>query len=257
MSDSEEKNPWFTSVDAIYVEKIENSLTKDGIDVSSFRNELSLACGLIAGSYILRALTESKTEWKANDIDIWLPYTDNWLNTDFHEYLCVQGYNVDKGCWSKNIEYARFEREITGFYTYSKPDQIPIQILITRPDIEILSLIRNFDLTICRLYYTGYSVGGYDIDPSNIPKEVSFSLECDQSLKDYKRSLRRIIKYHYRGFSPVFPIPLRQKLMSLMQYKNWFILFWNSQVKNHDYLPLLIPLEQGEVMFLNGVVSHE
>lgn len=257
MSDSEEKNPWCSPNDPIHMQKVETQLAKDGISVEGFRHELINSCSIVAGSYVLRALIESEVKWEANDIDVWVPYTESWFEGNFHEFLSSQGYKFEKGQWTKNGDYDRFQREIAGFYNYSKPNSISIQILITKTVGEVLSFIRNFDLDICRLYYTGYTVGGYDVDPGKIPKEVSFSLECDQTLCDYKRSLRRIIKYKYRGFKPTFGAAIRAKLTTLIQYSKWFIPMWNDQAKNHDAIPLLVPLNNEELIFLNASVYHD
>lgn len=236
---SEEKRQWFKPKKQGCRNKVEKKIQDNGIDKDQFSEILQHDNGVVAGSFIVSSLLDD-CKWSPGDIDIWFPYISVWTNTTMHQYLTTLGYTISNASWVGDSEYARFQREVSGYYIYDKPDSIQIQIIIMKQSNVLQQCIIGFDIDICRMYYDGDNVYGYGIVPSNIPPTVAITMECQQTSFEYMRSINRLIKYYYRGFKVIFPNVVCMKIAQEFNRSNYTIRLWNNVASTNTFIPYIV-----------------
>jgi hypothetical protein len=155
---------------------------------------------VVAGSFVLRALY-TEVKWEPHDIDIWISAQAD--HTPLLRYLQEDGYAYNlMPVYTRESLYHRYDRQIASLYHLTCPGRLNIQILILQPTADLLQTIREFDLNVCRYFYDGNQVYGWE----PLGTEVSFTVDSllIQSSRDQLRSLKRLLKYQDRGFQPVF-----------------------------------------------------
>ena len=128
---------------------------------------------------------------------------------------------------------------ITGYFIIETKIR-NIDIMVVSDEINIPeTVLRNFDLTICEIWYNGRTIDGSDLE--GIKNKVGrLRKEYNDSLFKHLNSfiINRIRKYRKRGFKIIYEIPEEKKFhilankKILTNYKEWvikkFIKFFND-----------------------------
>ena len=194
------------------IEKLQRKLSADGIDFEELRSILSETKSVISGSYIMQVILDET--WSGSDIDIWSEkrHSKNMalLEPFFDFFVRRLGYSFRK-IRTNNTQYSRLRENIKNIVSLKHPSLPRVQIITTRKSHR--EAIATFDLDVCRVYYmpvvnqileqSGYfssiepSMGKYESKIMTVTHESMST----QSMKEWLRTLQRIIKYRGRGFT--------------------------------------------------------
>lgn len=169
-------------------------------NIDEFCRKLKELDAYIAGSFPLQAVLN--VEWKS-DIDIWV-YDKEYQGKKLKAliaYLLSIGATLPKTYSSKLYEesnYSRLKNDVHRILDCSLNDS-KIQIVsCKRPTLDI---IRNFDLTICEVGFDGEKVSIIgDTTMDDIINHRLVPGTSDQSIFEWFRTFRRMLKYIERGF---------------------------------------------------------
>ena len=134
-----------------------------GDKFADFNDALISAEALVAGGSVLAPYIDGRI----SDIDIYIHASKaeefvEVLKKELGYYFVSNGNYIapayDQSFFRKNNILARF-RLFSGLYTY-------IDIMIIPDDITLLSVVTNFDLTFCEIWYDGKTVSA--VDPAGI-----------------------------------------------------------------------------------------
>jgi hypothetical protein len=157
---------------------------------------------LIAGGAVLAPYINSQ-DLNVNDLDVYIhkskamDFVDGLISLLRYSFIKNGNYikpAYDQSFFRKNNIIARFR-----LYLYEFP---PIDIMIIPDEIPILSVVTNFDLTFCEIWYDGRTVSA--VDP------VGILAKTGKLKKDYVNSfllylnqftIRRVLKYVKKGFT--------------------------------------------------------
>jgi hypothetical protein len=151
-------------------------------------NSLLISTGAcIAGSSVLASLTNS---FQPNDIDIWLNDSVNSTNSiKIKQFLDLNNY--EPICSKNSYYYTKYTVE--NFFNYEINKNI--QIIYVKNDIR--TIVSEFDLTICSVYYDGLNTNALYMDDIN-----SRIMKVKNTWSAHKLE-SRIKKYSERGFTLV------------------------------------------------------
>lgn len=192
-----------------------------------FRETLVKCKAVIAGGFILSAVspTRDREDYK-QDMDLYV----NQRHAKECIYRLIElGFIVsqqhmapvyDNSFMRKNNILARIAFCHGGLHDYSHP---PIDVMIIKDDTSVESVVTNFDLTICQVWYDGISVHAShwaDIRSNH----GSLQPEYHKSYMSGNRFIhQRIRKYGMRGFeidTPDWVEPEKAELLEELEEKN-------------------------------------
>lgn len=135
------------------------------------------------------------------------------------------------------VEYLRLEAHVKNLSIYRAPDKPDIQIIQTL--CSIASVILSFDIGACRVLYDGrglysHKTNLFNLDPKRLETSITAEASHLQSLLEWKRTQKRMIKYLRRGFT--FNLThMKDRLMEIIPSQNsknivCFIRSWNTDV---------------------------
>jgi len=243
-------------------EAISDRLAGDRLPPDRISQMLKESYSVIAGSYPLQVVGDFKWE---SDIDIWIP--DNGkgfvifrtlMDLGYAPYrmriTCSDKYVKDnkrdsmKGRFENNIvndetcefDYLRLNSTVKRMYVFKKNGMINIQLIVLMDGKDVNNVIKNFDVSVCQIAYDGEKVYSTEDTIKNQLRTrrttITRSAIDSQSIYEWLRTLKRMIKYTVRGFSfdrEMFTnVPLLQK----RDFKKSFIV-------------------QGDIMFWAGMVE--
>lgn len=184
----------------------------DGLYADGMITLLRETKSVIAGSYCLQTILGEI--WKGSDIDIWC--NDRNFDKNFIcKILLPMGFNLPtKHHFIKTITdnkeipsgYRRLNRSVTAIYTFNHYDS-------KTPDIQFIVCnnfdyaIKTFDLNLCRLIFDGENLTSINESYEMVMNRVmtiTKESSLEQSPWEWIRTLKRINKYHARGFKFVW-----------------------------------------------------
>ncbi len=199
---------------------MDSALRQWGIEPLRGAKLLQDTNSFIAGSFLLWVYeTDQKTEptWKPNDIDIWVPprVSASKTNPSIVEWTMLLldcGYSfppIREAVQNKGRRcYRRLSRCISEIVTFKhailKTKVQLLQLTSTQLPQEI---IQNFDLTLVQMFWpgTGNIIPNTQALEAVAQKQIVVALETSddvkmQSIKEWIRTLARMVKYESRGF---------------------------------------------------------
>lgn len=202
-------------------------------NIDEFCRKLKELDAYIAGSFPLQAVLN--VEWKS-DVDIWV-YDEEYQGKNLRAliaYLLSIGASIPKTYSGKLYEesnYSRLRNDVHRILECSLNDS-KIQIVsCKRPTLDI---IRNFDLTICEVGFDGEKVSIIgDTTMDDIINHRLVPGTSDQSIFEWYRTFRRMIKYIERGFVNID----RKKFQEVLT---------NAYIKHMEFLARIYPDEPKE-----------
>ena len=176
-------------------------------DTTLFLAKLDEMNGCIAGSFVLESMIQKTfLHPYISDIDIWIPHTKSPFSLfDFF----FEKYNFRRQSKNVNTEYWRMFHQIDGMYIVSPKDSSKdlkhIQIIAFK-DKTMQDIVDGFDLTCVQAFFSKSKVYAKD----SLLKEIGGNTKTtgvsplalkSQSYMEWFRTLARLEKYMYRGFS--------------------------------------------------------
>ena len=175
-------------------------------------------------TYFISKEYSAKRNWKA----LWTvkkAYTDNTIiNKSIKRNKEISGYN-------------RLRGSLSEMWTFKKKGYRKVQVLLLKPTVgdsshfiadefedkydyeqELKRYISQFDLSSCRTFFTGENV--YGLHPTTIEeaknKQQYITRESAelQSLNEWIRTLKRVLKYRNRGFDIIWDDKVKSILLS-------------------------------------------
>jgi len=215
LTTEEKENRKAEEISSKYVDALKKRLESDGIDPTKFSAALKESGGKVAGSYILQCITDKK--WQDSDIDVWFPWGSS--KEKFAAQMLQMGYGFPEKLrmddqFNGAEDYARLKSTISSIFKMEKYGSPTIQLIKTIGNVAE-EVFLSFDLSICREFFDGEHIYALKNAMSDIAgKVIRITDESakEQSLWEWIRTLRRIIKYYKRGyvnvvsesFTPVF-----------------------------------------------------
>lgn len=190
----------------------------------------------IAGSYALQAF--GKLQWHDSDIDVWVPVKR--VNRVLAGLL-LAGYGVPSRMQlDVHHEYMRLQRYIRCAYVLKLKNSPDVQVLVYNPGYSLADMVASFDLTICMVTYDGreFHTKPAHFGIANNQLVIGDVCMAQQSLYEWIRTLRCIMKYTKRGFA-VPTLKNWQRLMrtrgsvfesGVFAFTREFTNFWNRTV---------------------------
>ena len=217
------------------VTKYQNLLKKIFKDsYEQFNQTLIESEALIAGSSVLSVY--QKFNSYNIDLDIYVHMSKveklvNFLiNTSQFSILNSRNYitpEYDQSFFKKNNILARFRM----FKEADDDDEDVIDILIISDEHPIENIVKNFDLSICEIWYDGRTVQG--TDPEGIENKIATLRKeyLPALLQHNEFTIKRIKKYKRRGFAIKVnpecipePILIKKHKKSITDPENWVFL---------------------------------
>ena len=232
--------------------QLREKITRNMINFDKLKSILIETKSVIAGSYIIKALLQE--EW-ATDMDVWCkqPALRNLtMPAPFYEYFVKSlGYRFKRIPMEPKHDYTRLEKYVTDIVSlvHPNPGFPKIQIITTKK--SHIDVIRSFDLNVCRVFY----------DPTTKPSEIqqvgdAFEMinarkmgvtqeaQVEQSMFEWVRTLKRIMKYRRRGFHFSQASDLDKLIQGSFEpdYAREFTNAWNCRIfANFDIYDETIP----------------
>ena len=176
------------------------------------KGEIVIAGGDVLGPYIER---------RSSDIDIYTNIKNVSKICDlldkFYFKLKESKFNsYSKSFFSKNGIIARIACECTISNNSNFTKDMDIDLILVKNDKQPIDVVRNFDLSVCSVYYDGEGVYAFD-------KNGIMTRKCTLS-RDYlyefyssnRHTLGRIKKYRYKGIKIIIPC---KENMEIEEYK--------------------------------------
>lgn len=120
------------------------------------------------------------------------------MNECFRNFIRINKYDIE----SKRPQFKKHTPNImSDFRNTSLIKYVPIDIMIINPKYSLKSVVTNFDLTFCQIWYDGHTVEASHMDDI---KNMNGSLNPDyhQLFSQHNPfTLKRINKYQQRGFT--------------------------------------------------------
>ncbi len=189
---------------------------------------------LIAGSSVLSVY--QKFNSYNIDLDIYVhmskveKFVNFLINTAQFSILNSRNYitpEYDQSFFKKNNILSRFRM----FKESEEYDEDFIDILIISDDHPIENIVKNFDLSICEIWYDGRTVQG--TDPEGIENKIATLRKeyLPALLQHNEFTIKRIKKYKRRGFAIKVnpecipePILIKKHKKSITDPENWVFL---------------------------------
>lgn len=186
-----------------------------GIDAERLDAVLANTKCIIAGSLPLQALM--KENW-GTDIDIWA--SDERVVISLSDVLYDAGYGlpvryaIDKYFKHGNdfaqsldrsiSEYSRLVSSIKVIYAWYGIGKKPVQCIVTLPGVNPCDVVREFDISVCRVMYDGKNVlvpmRSVLMEIETRTAHITVEASLAETVYEHLRTLRRAIKYTNRGF---------------------------------------------------------
>ena len=197
-----------------YLGMLREKVSSNGMDFDTLAQVLSETRSVIAGSFVMQVILGE--EWRT-DMDIWCnmatPSQNIALLLPFFNYFVRKlGYRFKKYNTADihNSDYARLRKYVSTIVClYHPSDEILPKIQIITTHAPCVDVISTFDLNACRVYYdpswtlpnsSMRQVGNAFDQCLSRKMAVTEEAIVEQSLYEWLRTLRRIIKYLRRGF---------------------------------------------------------
>ena len=186
-------------------ERLKNCTGMTENDTTLFLAKLDEMNGCIAGSFVLESIIKKTfLHPHISDIDIWIPHTTSPFSLfDFF----FEKYNFRRQSKNVNTEYSRMFDQIEGMYIVSPKDSSEnlkhIQIIAFK-DKTMQDIVEGFDLTCVQAFFSKSQVYAKNSLLNEINTKttgVSPLALKSQSYMEWFRTLARLKKYMYRGFS--------------------------------------------------------
>ena len=156
---------------------------------------------LIAGGAVLAAYSNDDV----NDLDIYIhaskavDFVNNLTNDGTYEVAFEGNYlrpSYDQSIYRKNNILARF-----SFNTVITRKFPVIDVMIIPDEIPLLSVVTNFDLSFCEIWYDGYYVKAVDAEGVLTKTGILKKDYTDKLLLDLNRfTIKRLKKYIKKGY---------------------------------------------------------
>ena len=186
-----EKYLWHSNED-LYLETL-NKNTKIVLKICDIliKNEAFLAGGSVLSAF---------SDFQINDLDIYVNRKN--VMTIYKDLMDTGYYKVDNLCLAPAYDQSFFRKNhILARIRLENEDFMPIDLMIIPDNISLVSVVTNFDLSFCEIWFDGQNV--YAVDPEGIKnKEGVLKPDYLESLFKYFNDFitKRIKKYTSRGF---------------------------------------------------------
>ena len=151
---------------------------------------------LLAGGSVLSAFSD----FRINDLDIYVNRKN--AMTIYEDLLDIGYYKVQNLCLAPAYDQSFFRKNhILSRIRLENDNFMPIDLMIIPDNISLISVVTNFDLSFCEIWFDGQNV--YAVDPEGIQnKEGILKPDYLESLFKYFNEFirKRIKKYISRGF---------------------------------------------------------
>ena len=158
---------------------------------------------LLAGGSVLSVFSDLPI----NDLDIYV--NEKNAMTIYKDLLDIGYYKVENLCLAPPYDQSFFKKNhILSRFRLLIDNYIPIDLMIIKDEIKLVSVVTNFDLSFCEIWFDGQNV--YAVDPEGIKnKEGRLKPEYNEALFKYfnKFIINRIKKYGERGFKISYSSP--------------------------------------------------
>jgi len=191
-----------------YLDHLNNKVFENQDVAVGFVNAIKNNQSLVAGGSVLRAYCvysgSSKSSRQAADIDIYVNISKArslYNNLKDIGYSLSSKFNMapayDQSFFMKNNILARFR--LSNYYVLNLGKYIDLMII--PDDISLTSVVQNFDLTFCEIWFDGEKVYATNIDDV-LNKRGTIRQEYKEALlENFNRFIiKRIKKYTLRGF---------------------------------------------------------
>ena len=190
-----------------YLDHLKDEVFENEDDALAFANAIKNNQSLVAGGSVLRAYCVyggNRASREEADIDIYVNMSKAhslYINLRDIGYSLSSKFNMapayDQSFFMKNNILARFRLsnyDVPNFGRY-------IDLMIIPDDISLTSVVQNFDLTFCEIWFDGENVYATNIDDV-LNKRGTIRQEYKEALLENfnKFIIKRIKKYTARGF---------------------------------------------------------
>jgi hypothetical protein len=195
-------------------QEILNTSVKKAIGISLFNDEnIDLSYifrdteSVIAGGFILNAIHEPQLE--NTDLDIYV----NLRNAKKLLNIFIDDFQMDISVLQTLPAYDQSffkKNNILERIALNKFGEHKVDIMVIPDDLDVKTVVQNFDLTFCQIWYDGINVNGTNITDS-LAKKGRLNKNYQESLLVYFNEfiINRIKKYLKRGFSIDYNCELR------------------------------------------------
>ena len=186
-----------------------SSLTKDSIlnsnafgsyhDIFIWIKGLKDSGAVIAGGSILSMIIDNNTSF-LNDFDIYVNLKNSQI---IYEAIIKLGYKLISSHLSPAYDQSFFKKNniLSRFSFFNLKGLKPIDLMIIDDNVTVNSVVSNFDLSFCEIWFDGENV--YSNDPESLKTKTGY-LKKDYAEYVFtyfnKFIIRRIKKYSKRGF---------------------------------------------------------
>ena len=264
-----------------YLDHLDNKVFNNEDDAVGFVNAIKNNQSLVAGGSVLRAYcvySGNHSSRQESDIDIYVNISkarNLYNNLRDIGYSLSSKFNMapayDQSFFMKNNILARFRLsnwDVSNLGRY-------IDLMIIPDDISLTSVVQNFDLTFCEIWFDGEKVYATNIDDV-LNKRGTIRQEYKEALLENfnKFIIKRIKKYTLRGFlikyecegEKTVKIPIKSLspgnierwvvtllYKNLMDYENFFV---KSTRENRFIEFVTHKLEKYTIENLNNIVKN-
>lgn len=202
---------------------LEKVFSSDIYKFELFIDNLIKSGGIISGGTLVKIIASPFEKWYGQDLDI---YVNTYKAANFankiksenhntYEQFTVYTPNIKNGYYCKSFlqknginHVFKLHPRIINF----KHLGMPMDIVSVRNDKDVVDVVKNFDLSFCKVYYDGHNV--YAFHPAHL---VCKSGELSEDyLESYKEKnmfiLDRVEKYKTRGFKIKIPSSAKNAL---------------------------------------------
>lgn len=224
----------------------------------------------IAGSYAIPSFSDLTGGNPENipddrDIDIWLPYSKTQTSKlgTLTQFLVGAGYEWPTTLYVRGsmesalpTSYRRLKTSISRMFLFHGVERIHVQILCLHETVggKPAEIVHNFDMTMLQRWYDGKevqstTVGQTAFSDRLLTVNTDSQDVCDQTLGEWVRTLKRLIKYQARQFQVTWTDKMSQLALKtasqLVLNSNglhlWLLHNWNDCVRKLDAnLPYLV-----------------
>jgi hypothetical protein len=184
-----------------------NSLTESmGLDKAvQFSQILQHHGAVAAGGGVLRSYAPFDLKHE-QDIDVYVNFS---RGNELYTVLYELGYKTNVSFYAPAYDQSFFRKNNilrrTSFYKQGTP---PIDVMVVSDEVNVLTVVNNFDLDICEIWFDGVNVYTYNAEA--IKTRVA-TLKPDYVLhylvNHNSFTIKRMNKYISRGFNLKYVIP--------------------------------------------------
>ena len=164
------------------------------------KNKALLAGGSVLGCF---------SDFKNNNLDLDIYVNEKNAMTIYNDLSNIGYNNIKNLCLAPPYDQSFFRKNhILSRIRLENEDFIPIDLMIIPDNISLVSVVTNFDLSFCEIWFDGQNV--YAVDPEGIKnKQGVLKPDYNEALFKYfnKFITNRIKKYGKRGFKISYSSP--------------------------------------------------